>query len=151
MPLAIGNGLLGSTTGFEFVPNWKPAAWWRLEGSYSYLNMDLKTRPGSTDTTTVRSNQGSSPRHQVGVKSYLDLPGRVEFSQIFRYITALPAQSVASYATADARIAWRPVEHLEFAVSGQNLLQPHHVEYGGNPGTLVGIRRSVFAAMTWRK
>src|SRR5947207_12267122 len=142
---------MGSTTGFEIVPNWKPADWWRLEGSYSYLNMDLKNRPGSSDMATVRSNEGSSPRHQVGFKSYLDLPGRVEFSQAFRYITALPAQSIASYGTADARIAWHVVKQVEFSVAGQNWLQPHHVEYGGNHGTLVRIRRSAFAAMTCSK
>src|SRR5205085_3329292 len=85
-PIVEGNGLKGTTSGLEIVPDWKPAPWWRLQGSYAYLNMNLKTRPGSTDTSTVTSTEGSNPRHQVSVRSFLDLPGRMEFSQNWRYI-----------------------------------------------------------------
>ena len=58
---------------------------------------------------------------------------------------------VPAYETGDARIAWRPVKRVEFAVTGQNLLQPRHFEYGGDPGPLVGIKRSVLASLTFRK
>ena len=150
-PFINGNGLKGSTSGFEIVPNWKPASWWRLEASWAYLNLVLHTRPGSGDTTTVTSEDGASPRHDVGFKSWLDLPGRIEFSQDFRFISALPAEKVGSYGTADARLAWRFLPHVEFSVTGQNLLQARHVEYAGDPGTLVAIKRSVYAAITWRK
>ena len=113
--------------------------------------MALKTKPGSLDTTTVNSTEGSSPRHQVVLQSYIDLPHRVELSQFYRYVSALPAQQVHSYHTADARVAWRPVRAIEFSVTAQNLLQPHHYEFGGNVGPLVGIKRNVYAAITWRR
>jgi hypothetical protein len=45
IPFSIGNGLYGATSGFELAPDWKPGELWRLSGSYSYLHMDLKTRP----------------------------------------------------------------------------------------------------------
>ena len=133
------------------MPNWKPASWWRLEASWAYLNLALRMAVSSHDTTTVASEEGASPRQEVGFKSWLDLPGRIEFSQDFRYVSALPAEQVGSYETADARLAWRFLPHVEFAVTGQNLLQARHVEYGGDPGTLVAIKRSVYAAITWRK
>ena len=98
----------------------------------------------------VRSDEGSSPRHQVGVRSFLDLPGRLEFSQSWRYITALPAQGIADYATADARLAWRVAGPLALSVTAQNLFQPHHPEFGGDAGGPLGIKRSVFASMTWK-
>jgi hypothetical protein len=113
--------------------------------------MDLMNRPGSMDTTTVPSEERASPRHDVTVKSYIDLSSKFEFNQIFRYVSALPAQQVSAYATADVRVAWHPDRRFEFAVTGQNLLQPHHAEYGGDPGPLVGIRRAVYAAVTWRQ
>jgi iron complex outermembrane recepter protein len=150
-PFTNGNGVKGTTTGFEIIGNWKPAAWWRLQPSYAYLNMDLNTIAGSTDTGTVRSLQGSSPSHEVMVQSYLDLPHNLEFSQIYRYVSRLPAQLVGAYQTVDARVAWHFNRHLEFAVTGQNLLQPHHPEFGGDPGPTVGIRRTVFATVTWRR
>ncbi len=150
-PFINGNGVRGTTTGFEIVANWKPANWWRIQPSYAYLDMDLGTLPTSGDLTTVRVLEGSSPQHQVMVQSYLDLPRNFEFTQIYRYVSALPAQQVGAYQTVDARLGWRPNHHLELSVTGQNLLQPHHPEYGGDPGPLVGIRRNFFATLTWRE
>jgi iron complex outermembrane receptor protein len=150
-PYTNGNGLRGTTSGFEIVPNWKPFSWWRLEASWAYLNFVLRTRPGSGDTVSVTSQEGSSPRHDVAFKSWIDLPHRIEFSQDFRFVSALPAQLVGSYKTADARLAWQFVPHVEFSITGQNLFQPRHLEYGVDPGTLVGIKRSVYAAIAWRK
>jgi iron complex outermembrane receptor protein len=151
IPLSLGNGLYGSTTGFEIAPDWRPATWWRLDGSYAYLHMDLKTKPGSLDVSTAQSSGGSSPHHQVVVQSSLELPRSLEFSQTYRYVSDLPAQLVASYGTADVRLSWRRIPHLEFSLVGQNLLQPHHAEYGGDPATLVGIKRNVYGAITWRQ
>ena len=150
-PFVNGNGVKGTSAGFEIIGNWKPAPWWRLQPSYAYLNMDFNTIAGSTDTGTVRSLQGSSPSHEGMVQSYLDLPHNLEFSQIYRYVSSLPAQLVGAYQTVDARVAWHFNRHLEFAVTGQNLLQPHHHEFGGDPGLPVGIRRTVFATVTWRR
>ncbi|HVV47156.1 MAG TPA: hypothetical protein VHC72_18220, partial [Bryobacteraceae bacterium] len=86
-----------------------------------------------------------------GGQSFLDLPGHFEFSQIFRYVSLLGALRVQNYETADVRFSWRGVPHLEFAVTGRNLLQPHHVEFAGDPSGQVAIKRSVFATITWRK
>jgi len=150
-PFSNRNGVQGTTQGIEIIPNLKPATWWRLEGSYAYLNVNLKTSPRSQDVSTVNSIQGSNPRHQVVIQSYFDLPRKVEFSQVYRYISALPWQQVQSYSTADMRLAWRPVPQIEFSVVGQNLFQPYHFEYSGNPGALVGVKRSFYAGLTWRQ
>jgi len=113
--------------------------------------MDLNAKPGSVDVSTVKSILGSSPHHQVVLRSSLDLPGSLEFSQTYRYVSDLPAQLVASYGTADVRLSWHRIQHFEFSLVGQNLLQPHHAEDRGDPGTLVGIKRNVYGAITWRK
>jgi len=62
----------------------------------------------------------------------------------------LPAQLVGSYSTADTRLAWQATRQVEFSVVGENLFQPHHAEFEGDPGPLVGIKRSVYAQITWR-
>jgi iron complex outermembrane receptor protein len=113
--------------------------------------MGLQTRSTSTDINSVPSEDNSSPRHTFGFQSYLDLKANLEFSQVFRYVSILGAPNVPGYETADLRLGWKPVPHLEFSVTGQNLLQPRHVEYNGDPNFLVGIKRSVFAAITWRR
>lgn len=144
LPYFLRNGLKGTTHGFEIAPEWKPVAWWQLKGSYSYLHMNLERKPWSLDPVERASLQGSSPTHQVVFQSLVNLPKRFEFDQTCRYVSALPAQQVASYSTADARFGWRPNPHLEFSLTGDNLLQPHHAEFGGDPGPLVEVKRSAY-------
>lgn len=149
LPFLFRNGLLGHTSGFEIAPDWTPTSHWRLRGSYSYLHISLGRKRGSLDSSTIPSTLGSSPHHQVTFQSSLDLPQNLEFDQTFRYVSALPAQLVSAYTTADVRFSWRTTPSLEFSVVGQNLLQPHHAEFGGDPGALVGIERSAYVKMTW--
>ena len=144
VPYSIRNGLLGTSSGVEIAPDWKPRRWWRLEGSYSYLHLDLKRRRGSLDPSTVNSTEGSSPHNQLAFESFLDLPRNLEFDQFYRYVSGLPAQGVGSYETAGARFGWRPRRYLEFSVTGDNLLQPYHAEFGGDPGPLVEVKRSAY-------
>ena len=69
----------------------------------------------------------------------------------YRYVSGLPAQFVNAYGTADVRFGWHPLPSWEFSVVGQNLLQPHHAEFGSDVDTIVGIKRSVYARITWRR
>jgi iron complex outermembrane receptor protein len=151
LPLSFRNGLLGSTSGAEIESDWTPMRWLRLKGSYSYLHIDLKDAAGSLDASTATSTENSSPHHQVVIQSFLELPRNLELDLTYRYVSALPAQLVGQYSTGDARFGWRIGEGFELSLAGQNLLQPHHAEYGGDPGGLVGIKRSVYAKVTWRR
>ena len=150
IPLLTSNGIRGTTKGFEVSPDWKPSSWWELRTSYSYLEMQLENKPGSNDPTSIPGYEGSSPRHQVVIQSFVNLPKKLEFDQTYRYVSALPAQTVASYQTMDARFGWHITRELELSVGGQNLLQPHFAQYGGDPGGPVEVKRSAYAKLVWR-
>ena len=145
------NGIAGTAGGFEIAPDWKPVPWWQLKASYSYVNLDLRTKIGNPNLSLLDTDQASSPRNGVVVRSLFNLPKNLEFDQTFRYVSALPAQSVKAYGTMDVRLGWNASPHFELSLVGQNLFQPHHPEFGGDPGSLVGIRRSAYAKITWRK
>jgi iron complex outermembrane recepter protein len=149
LPLITSNGIKGPTSGFELAPDWKPVSWWELRPSYSFLEMHMENQPWSNDPSSVASYNGSSPRNQGTFQSFLTLPRKLEFDQTYRYVSALPAQTVTSYSTADARFSWHFTRQMQWSVAGQNLLQPHHPEFGGDPGGLVGIKRSVYSQITW--
>jgi iron complex outermembrane receptor protein len=150
--LPYANVIRGSTVGTEIAPNWKITRWWQVRGSYSFLHMDLKDKPGFTDVGNLLSSYlGSSPSSLVGFQSLFNLPKHFELDATYRYSSALPAQLVSSYSTADLRLGWHFGEGLDFSVVGQNLLQPSHEEFGGDPGPLVGIKRSIYGKITWRK
>ncbi len=145
------NGIKGSTDGFEIAPDWKPGRWWQAKVSYSYLNLNLENMPGNADTSSVSKDEGSSPHNQIAFQSRFNFPRGFEFDQTYRYVSALPAQPVKGFSTADVHMTWRATKELEFSVVGENLFQPHHSEFGHDPGPIVGIERSVYAKITWRR
>jgi len=52
--------------------------------------------------------------------------------------TACPGREGLRNSGCEVRMALSP--ELELSVGGQNLLQPHHAAFGGDPGGPVGIR-----------
>jgi len=151
LPADFGNGLLGTTRGIEIAPEWKPTKSWRLSASYSFLQMQLKRSPNSLDVGTGPIIEGSSPRHQVGASSNFDFGKRFSVDLTYRFISALPKEAVEAYSSADAHFSWQLAEHFQLSVVGQNLLQPHHDESAGDPGPLVGIKRSVYGQIAWKQ
>ncbi len=151
LPAEFGNSLYGETTGGEIAPEWRPTQYWRLRGSYSYLNMNLSRVPGVALGGTPSSVVGASPRHEADLRSSWDVGKKLQLDLEYRYVSALPAVRAPAYSTGDARIAWEVRPHVEFSVAGRNLLQPWHVEYAGDPGPPVAIVRNVFATLAWTK
>lgn len=148
----IANEEKGVTDGLELGPEWQLTHWWQVKGSYSYLHMNLESKtPHSNafDASNIATEQGSSPHHQIVIQSLINLPKRFEFDQTYRYVSGLSAQSVGGYNTADARLGWHLTSQLELSIDGENMLQPHHAEFGGDPGGLVGIKRCVYGKLTW--
>jgi len=152
VPLA--NALKGDTSGGEIAPDWKPAQWLEVKGSYSYLHLYVHDKVGFTDTSNTATDNGSSPHHQVVLEGRFNIPKGIEFDPTYRYVSSLPSQQVAAYHTADARFGWHPSHNWNLSVEGQNLLQPHHPEFGSYVFTSplsVGIERDIYAKITWTR
>ena len=151
LPLYLRNGIQAQTAGAEIASLWDLRRWWRVRANYAYMHLDGKRKPSSNDASTVGQLEGDSPRHTAVVQTFLTLPGRVEISLTYRYVSAVPDQKVEAYSTGDARIAKHLTRKLELSLVGRNLLQPSHPEYAGPPGGLVGIRRSAYVGLLWRQ
>jgi iron complex outermembrane receptor protein len=137
----------GETYGAELLAEWRPASWCRLQATYAWLEMRL--RRDAPDVVSY-TGAGDSPRHQVGLRATLDLPGRVELDAGLRWVDELPAQSVSSYLAGNVRVAWRPNAQWEVAVVGQHLGRTH-AELGRS--FVIGAERvpaSVYGQVTWR-
>ena len=151
LPAQFRNDLRGYTKGVEIAPEWRIRDYWRLRGSYSYLHMNLEKAPNSDDVGTAPIIDGSSPQHQVTIQSSFDLSKALALDLTYRYVSALPGLAVPAYSTGDARIAWRVSRQIELSLVGVNLLQRSHFENSGDPGPLVGIKRSAYAKVTWTR
>ncbi len=148
------NQIGGTTTGFEIAPQVALTSWWRLNTSYSYLDSNFHANGPTSDissTGSVSTYDKSSPRHMVMAQSMINLPGRFEFDQSYRFISALPAQKVEAYQTMDLRLGCGLGKKFRFEVVGQNLFQPHHDEWGTGDPTQppVGIERAVYAQLSF--
>jgi len=145
LPFTFANGVRGNVAGAEISSDVRVSKSWRVRVNYSYLDMDLTTAPESKDTTSA-SAEGASPRHRVFVWSSLALPGGVDLDVRLRHASRLPSQKVEGWTTADVRVAWHPFPRLELAGVGQDLLSPHHAEFGGGSE----VQRSLYAEALWR-
>ncbi|HEX5233850.1 MAG TPA: TonB-dependent receptor [Silvibacterium sp.] len=150
------NQIAGHTNGFEFAPTIAIEPWWRVNMSYSYVSSDFDAHGPTSDISSsgsVNTYQNSSPKHEVVLQSRVDLPCRFQFDQMYRYVSALPAQKVKAYQTADLRLA-RPLgRDLLLEVVGQNLFQDHHNEWGtGDPNQPpVGIYRAAYIKLSFHR
>jgi iron complex outermembrane receptor protein len=144
------NKYKGWSHGFELSAEWQATPWWRLEAAYSYLEMDLEPMDTSTDTMS-EAGERQNPQNQLSVRSMMDLPHDLSLDAWVRMVDELSSVDVPAYAELDLRLAWRPVDDLELALIGRNLLHASHKEFDERmiPG-YTEIERSVFAKLTWR-
>ena len=150
LPAQFGNDLKATTEGGEIVAEWRPLGFWRLRGSYSFLEMHIQKVPGSLDLGSGPVTQGSSPQHEVLAQSSFNLPRAVTADLQVRYVSSLPGLNIPAYTTGDATLGWGITKQVQLSVVGQNLFQPHHYEFSYDPRGPVGIERSIFGRVTWR-
>ena len=146
LPLTANNDLQGSTHGGEIVINWHLLDWWRWQGSYTYLQMDLDEQVQGLATT------GQNPQHQFSLRSSMDLSPDLGLDLWLRYSDDLPSLNVDSYVTLDTRLSWKPRKDLEISLVGQNLLDSAHSEFVSELGDIppIEIERSVYGQVTWQ-
>ncbi len=149
IPFVAGNKMSGGTYGLELFADWKVIPKWRLTGSYSYLQMDIRKNLGSQDPTPDNPN-GSSPRHQWYLRSSVDLPKHFDLDTTLRFVDHLPSLNLPNYYSLNAHLGWRPVRNLELSIGGQNLLDNRHLEFLPdfvNTSPTV-VKRSIFGSFT---
>lgn len=129
-----GNDLKATTWGFEVSGNAALTEWWRIRGGLSFLQKDFEivsenVFPGSELIEAI------DPQGQVLVHSIMNITPHLEFDLLGRYIDALPALTltqtpeVDSYFALNLRLAY-DFNSLEVSLTGQNLLEDYHTEFG---------------------
>lgn len=153
IPVLNENMMRGHSSGAELQVVYSPLGNWRLAANYSYLDMQLE--PQGLDINRGRFLAGSTPRHQVGLRSTMDLPGAVQFDVQLRYLSAIrhlpdivDGGGLSDYGEADVRLAKRLSPQLEVSLVGRNLLHDHHAEFGAAEAR-GEIQRSFYAKAVW--
>jgi iron complex outermembrane receptor protein len=90
------------------------------------MRLSLDRSSSSANTLGVA---GDNPEHQFHLHSATTLPANLQLNWTTRYVHDVPFSHADRYLTADLRLAWKPDDHLEIALSGHNLLDARHREF----------------------
>lgn len=153
------NQLEGEALGLELSATWKPGASTEVKGSYSLLQLDLRAKPGSTDTDSARNIEGGSPQHQAGLQGSWWITPKWALYGFLRHVSELErvatpsattgAVNIPAYSELALRVAWKPTTQLELALMGDNLLDAQHPEYGSE-SSRSELQRGVKLDLTWQ-
>lgn len=155
IPFYLSNDMHGHAVGAELSVDWRPAYWWRLQGSYGYQNLTMYLDGPSTDKINKGNAEGDVPQNQVSLRSGFDIGRQVTLDLWLRGVDHLPSidgNQMPGYIAIDARIAWKPFKELELALIGQNLLDNHHPEFIPEYVNTVSteVPRSLYGKVTWQ-
>ncbi len=149
VPLTFVNEGSARTVGGEFVGDLRVLESWRLQGTYSYINV----AEGHFNETAARPSLASrNPQHQFSLRSLLTLPGDIELDSQLRYVDRIPAYDIKGYIDLNFRVGWRPTKELDLSVFVENLFHTEKREYQSNFVNFPAaeIQRAIVGRATWR-
>ena len=147
----IDNRMNSSIYGAELAVDVQAGKNWRLRAAHTLLNIDIDIDEGSA-YFAGQEWEGVSPRHQLSLRSLLDLPCGLEFDLWGRYVGALPDIDMDGYLSLDARLGWKLSDRLELSIVGQNLLEARHAEFRAPHGPTLNtdVQRGAYGVFRWR-
>jgi iron complex outermembrane receptor protein len=126
-PFDAQNRAYGETYGGELASHFQATDWWRVTGSYTYLQIQLHERNSNEESAEAAEKE--SPHHQFLIGNSFALPRGFQFDWTTRYVDELPGLGVRSYVTMDLRLAWRFARNWELSLVGRNVLDSRHAEF----------------------
>ncbi|MBV8061947.1 MAG: TonB-dependent receptor [Nevskia sp.] len=147
-PFRYANKLTAHSYGGELSLAWRPWSWASVRPYYQLLRIDASAAGDSTDTSSVAALEGSDPRHGAGLLLGVEPAPGWQADLDLRYVDKLPALQVPDYAEMNLRLAWKLAPRLELALSGRNLLDSRHTEWG-LPASRIEPRRSGLLELSW--
>jgi len=147
--LVFANDIAGTLSGVEAWGSYRFRPWWRIAASVVEQRLRLHTEPGTSDYSNLTA-LGNDPNVFFKVRQSFDLGGSVDLDVIVRHYGALPHPVVPEYTEADVRLGWWMRPELELSLSGTNLVEPRHPEWGV-AANRAEIERSFLFKLVWRR
>jgi iron complex outermembrane receptor protein len=141
------NLLHGGIYGGELALTYRPMEPWRLTAWYALSFADLDAP--AIVLPEVRRTENRVPTHQACLRSSLDIGRHWLLDAQLRYVDNV--DTAPAYLEADSRLAWRPTDRLELALTVQNLLHEEHFEFRQAASAAhASVPRGVYVKLTWR-
>ena len=149
LPAMFANRMSGDTSGLEAWGNYQMSEWWRISAGGNWLHENLHFDPGSSGIGGI-AIAGDDPSYQVALRSTMTFARSGLLYLDLRHIGALPDPASPSYTELNAHVSWIFSPVITLALTGSNLIHPHHLEFGTTAAPLqlgaTGVEsgRSVF-------
>lgn len=122
----VGNDGDAKSKGIEILTAGPITNWWKMEVSYSYLDLSITaTRPA---TVTLTGDSGSS-HHQIRAKSSMNLAEHFRLDTDVHYVSKSLGGGRKAYTDLDVRGTYQVNPNLELSVVGSNLLKKRRLEF----------------------
>ena len=141
-----GNRIEGKLNGIEAWGAYRLRDNVRIKAGFVRQRLSLRADPLVVGGT---AGLGNDAGFWWTAGSTIDLGGNMELDLTARRAGPMPNPSVPAYTSIDARLGWRPRPNVEVSLTGNNLLDRRHAEWGVPPGR-AEIERSWFLKLLWR-
>ena len=150
VPVYFANGADGWSWGLEAAAQWNVREDWKLNLSYSFIDIHIQPHEGSNDPS-AEDEEKQTPAHQVHLRSYFDLSEEWGLDAALYWVDAMEKDDISDYFRADTRLAWEPCEGISAALVAQGLFHDRELEFGQsifNAGS--EVETSVFLTLSWQ-
>lgn len=142
----LASGMSGESIGAEVLVRWRPIPRWAIDASADWFSAhfhDMGDAPNALDFAH------RDPSHQLRLRSQVNLFDSWQLDGTWSYVAQLQGIAIPAYARVDARIGGT-IAGLAVSVSGHNLFESSHLEFGGFEGfSHSRVPRSWVARATW--
>jgi iron complex outermembrane receptor protein len=142
------NGIHGTVRGAEGWVWFRPGAAVRLSAGGVAQRIRLAADEGAAILGGT-APLGNDPPYWFAVRAAVDAGPRVELDGQLRKVAPLPDPAVPATLEFDLRAACWLTDALELSVTGRNLFERSHPEWGVGPGR-AEVSRAVLAQLRWR-
>ncbi len=152
------NRASGNSSGIEVSAQWDVTKEWNLAAGYSYIDVDIKLEPGSTDVTNITQHtDGRTPQNMLNIRSHYDITDNISMDNMLYFYDDIKKTSIAAapsikeYVRFDTQLSYEPMDGVTLSLVGRNLLDDQHQEFiRATYNNTAEIPRSVFGKVTLR-
>lgn len=145
-PALIVNNYSANSHGVEISSLWQASESLKLHAAYSFFTLNFEPDAGTADTTTEAS-EALAPRHQAWLRLDWQPVSRLSIGSHLRYVDEIRGTGVPAFTELSVRLGWQLARAWEIALTGQNILEAEHREWGEADAQ---AQRGFYVELTWQ-
>lgn len=144
LPVQFTNDMKGRSHGLETAINWMLDENLKIALNYTWLQMSMTAL-----VPTQESAELLYPDYQFGLKVFWNINDNWTLDTSSIHVAELPA-GVDAYTRLDINLSGQLTKSLRFNLTGQNLLEKNHREFGSpNDMNAAEVERGIYGKLTW--